>query len=28
VQAMLALGNERVDELADFVADRSRSIVR
>ena len=28
VQAMRALGSPRVDEIADFVADRSRSIVR
>jgi len=28
VAAMRALGNARVDQLADFVADRSRSIVR
>ena len=28
VTAMRALGNDRVDQLADFVADRSRSIVR
>ena len=28
VEAMRDLGNAQVDEIADFVADRSRSIVR